>query len=203
MTNPSRLQDKHDFALLTSKSQHSGVWIDHDCIRPWKRLELSFRMRCIQVFLEYMIVIVQHWKRGAEIDPATWPADQGVASLYKSRCTGSSWHSPSPRYTSLGSRSPSLCSLLLLFFSKFIRKRRKIFPFFASPFAFHLHFMFTFYSLQERVCGGTTTLQERFCGASLPARTNLWSVITRKNDFCERQPCPARTTNSRTANFDC
>ena len=132
-----------------------------------------------------------------------WSADQGVASLYKSRCTGSSWHSPSPRYTSLGSRSPSLCSLLLLFFSKFIRKRRKIFPFFASPFAFHLHFMFTFYSLQERVCGGTTTLQERFCGASLPARTNLWSVITRKNDFCERQPCPARTTNSRTANVDC
>ena len=34
-------------------------------------------------------------------------------------------------------------------------------------------------------------LQERF----------LWSVITYKDDFCERQPCPARTTNSRTANF--
>ena len=90
---------------------------------------------------------------------------------------------------------------LLLFLSKFIRKRRKIFPSFASSFALHLHFVFTFFSSQERVCGGTTTPQERFCGASSPTRTILWSVITHKNDFCERQPCPARTTNSRTANF--
>ena len=89
---------------------------------------------------------------------------------------------------------------LLLFLSKFIRKRRKTFPSFAFSFASHMHFVFTFFSLQ-RVCGGTTTPQERFCGTSSPTRTILWSVITHKNDFCERQPCPARTNNSRTANF--
>ena len=88
---------------------------------------------------------------------------------------------------------------LLLFLSTFIRKRRKRFPSFAFPFASHLHFVFTFFALQERVCGGTTTPQERFCGASSPTRMILWSVITHKNDFCERQPCPTRTTNSWTA----
>ena len=90
---------------------------------------------------------------------------------------------------------------LLLFLSKFIRKRRKRFPSFASSFASHLHFVSTFFSLQERVCGGITTPQERFCGASSPTRMILWSVITHKNDFCERQPCPTRTTNSWTANL--
>ena len=88
---------------------------------------------------------------------------------------------------------------LLLFLSKFIRKR---FPSFAFLFASHLHFVFTFFSLQERVCGGTTTPQERFCGASSPIRTILWSVITHKNNFCERQQSPTRTTNSRMADFD-
>jgi len=90
---------------------------------------------------------------------------------------------------------------LLLFLPKFIRKRRKRFPSFAFSFASHLHLVFTFFSSQERVCGGTTTPQERFCGASSPTRTILWSVITHKNDFCERQPCPTRTTNSRTADL--
>ena len=102
-----------------------------------------------------------------------WSADQGVEPLYKNHCIGSSWHSPSPRYTSLGSRSPSLCSLLLLFFSKFIRKRRKIFPCFAFLVAFHLHFVFTFFSLQERVCGGTTTPQEWF----------LWEATMPHKDY--------------------
>ena len=55
--------------------------------------------------------------------------------------------------------------------------------------------------LQERVCGGTTTPQEQFCGASSPTKMILWSVITHKNDFCERQPCPTRTTNSWTTDF--
>jgi len=73
---------------------------------------------------------------------------------------------------------------LLLFLSKFIRKRRKRFP----PFASHLHFVFTFFSSQERVCGGTNTPQERFCGALSPTRMILWSVITHKNDFCEIAP---------------
>ena len=86
---------------------------------------------------------------------------------------------------------------LLLFLPKFIRKRRKRFPSFAFSFASHLHLVFIFFSSQERVCGGTTTPQEQFFGASSPTRTILWSVITHKNDFCERQPCPARTTNSR------
>ena len=90
---------------------------------------------------------------------------------------------------------------LLLFLSKFIRKRRKRFPSFAFSFASHLHFVFTFSSSQECVSGGTTTPQERFCGTSLPTRSILWSVITHKNDFCERQPCPTRTTNSWTADF--
>ena len=90
---------------------------------------------------------------------------------------------------------------LLLFLSKFIRKRRKRFPPFAFPFASHLHFVFTLFSSQEHVCGGTTTPQEQFCGVSSPTRTILWSVITHKNDFCERQPCPTRTTNSWTADL--
>jgi hypothetical protein len=81
---------------------------------------------------------------------------------------------------------------LLLFLSEFIRKRRKIFPSFASSFAFHLHFVFTFFSLQECVCGGTTTPQEWFCGASSPARTILWSVITHKDDFCEEATMPPK-----------
>ena len=95
---------------------------------------------------------------------------------------------------------PPLLSLFLSL-SKFIIKRRKRFPSFAFSFASHLYFVFTFFSLQERVCGGTTTPQEQFCGASLPTRPILWSVITHKNDFCERQPCPARTTNSRMADL--
>ena len=45
-TNPSWLQDKRDLALLTLRSQHSGNWIDHDCIQPWKRLEFSIWMKC-------------------------------------------------------------------------------------------------------------------------------------------------------------
>ena len=32
-----------------------------------------------------------------------------------------------------------------------------------------------------------------------PARTVLWCIIAHKNDFCERQTCPTRTTNSWTA----
>ena len=90
---------------------------------------------------------------------------------------------------------------LLLFLSKFIRKRRKRFSPFAFSFASHFHFVFTFFSLQERVCGGTTIPQERFCSASSPTRMILWSVITHKNDFCERQPCPTRITNSWTADL--
>ena len=46
MTNSSRFQDKRDLALLTLRSQHSGNWIDHDCIQPWKRLEFSIWMKC-------------------------------------------------------------------------------------------------------------------------------------------------------------
>ena len=89
---------------------------------------------------------------------------------------------------------------LLLFLSKFIRKRRK--KKYFLPLHPHLHFVFTFFSSQERVWGGSTTPQERFCGASSPTRTILWSVITHKNDFCERQPCPTRTANSWTADLD-
>ena len=74
---------------------------------------------------------------------------------------------------------------LLLFLSKFIRKRRKKFPTFALPFAYHLHFVFTFFSLQERICGGTTTPQEWFCCASSHTRTILWSVITHKDSWLD------------------
>ena len=69
---------------------------------------------------------------------------------------------------------------LLLFLSKFKRKRRKRLQSFAFSFASHLHFVFTFFPSQERVCGGTTTLQEwfvvrhrpqeRFCGVLSPTR---------------------------------
>ena len=53
-----------------------------------------------------------------------------------------------------------------------------------------MHFVFTFISLQERVCGGTTTPQERFCGASSPIRTILLSVITHKNNFVRSNHAP-------------
>ena len=126
-----------------------------------------------------------------------WSADQGVAPLYKNRCTGSPWHSLCPSSTSSISCSSLLCSLCSCFTPSSQEKEKKYFPLLHS----HLHFVSTFFSLQERVCGGTTTPQERFCGASSPTRMILWSVITHKNDFCERQPCPTRTTNSRTADL--
>ena len=64
---------------------------------------------------------------------------------------------------------------LLLFLSKFIRKRRKTFPSFAFSFASHLHFMFTFISLQEHVLWWYHYL----------VRMVLWCVIAHKNDFVE------------------
>ena len=110
-----------------------------------------------------------------------WSADLGVAPLYLTPCTGSPWHSPCPSSTSFTSCSSSPLLSLLLFFSKFIRKRRKIFPCFAFLVAFHLHFVFTFFSLQECVCGGILPRkngfvvrhrpQERFCGVLSPTRT--------------------------------
>ena len=92
---------------------------------------------------------------------------------------------------------PPLFSLLL-FLSKFIRKRRKIFPSFASSFAFRVYLL-----LFARTC---------LWWYHYSTRTVLWCVITHKNDFvecyhpqeqfCEKQPCPTRTTNSRMADFD-
>ena len=93
--------------------------------------------------------------------------------------------------------SSALFALVSLHVHKKKKKKISLFCILTS----HLHFVFTFFSSQECVCGGSTTLQERFCGASSPTRTILWSVITHKNDFCERQPCPTRTTNSRTADL--
>ena len=86
---------------------------------------------------------------------------------------------------------------LLLFLSKFIRKRRKRFPSLAFSFAFHVYLLpFT------RTCLWWYNYPARMvCGASSPTRTILWSVITHKNDFCERQPCLTRTTNSWTADL--
>ena len=51
-TNPSRLQDERDLALLISRSLLFGDWIDHDGIWPWKRLKFSlpnevFYCRCL------------------------------------------------------------------------------------------------------------------------------------------------------------
>ena len=92
--------------------------------------------------------------------------------------------------------SAPLLSLILSLF-KFIRKRRKRFPSLAFSFAFHVYLLpFT------RTCLWWYNYPARMvCGASSPTRTILWSVITHKNDFCERQPCPTRTTNSWTADL--
>jgi hypothetical protein len=87
--------------------------------------------------------------------------------------------------------------LFLCSCSKSNRKRKKDFP----HFFFHLHFVFPSGLLQERVCGGTTTPQERFCAAFSPIRTILWSVTTHKDDLLWRRPSLARTTNSRTVNL--
>ena len=86
---------------------------------------------------------------------------------------------------------------LVLSLSKFIRKRRKRFPSLAFSFAFHVYLLpFT------RTCLWWYNYPARMvCGASSPTRTILWSVITHKNDFCERQPCPTRTTNSWTGDL--
>ena len=121
--------------------------------------------------------------------PTPWSADSVVALLYKNRCIGSPWHSLYPVYQFHSELLLPLLSLLL-FLSKFIRKRKKRFPSFAFPFASHLHFVFTFFSSQERVCGGTTTPQEWFCGASSPTRMILWSVITHKNNFVRGNHAP-------------
>ena len=126
-----------------------------------------------------------------------WSVDSGAAPLYLTRCTGSPWHSLCPVIPV--SLRALLSSALFALVSLQVHKKKKKKHF--LPLHSHLHLVFTFFSLQEHVCGGTTTPQERFCGASLPTRPILWSVITHKNEFCERQPCPARTTNSRTANF--
>jgi len=87
---------------------------------------------------------------------------------------------------------------LFLSLSKFIRKRRKRFSSFAFLFAFRVYLLpFT------RTC---------LWWYHYSTRTVLWCVITHKNDFvecyhkqeqfCEKQPCPTRTTNSRMADFD-
>ena len=60
---------------------------------------------------------------------------------------------------------------LLLFLSKFIRKRRKIFPSFASSFAFRVYLL-----LFARTC---------LWWYYYPARTVLWCVIAHKNNFVE------------------
>jgi hypothetical protein len=60
---------------------------------------------------------------------------------------------------------------LLLFLSKVIRKRRKIFPSFASSFAFRVYLL-----LFARTC---------LWWYYYPARTVLWCIITRNNDFVE------------------
>jgi hypothetical protein len=62
-------------------------------------------------------------------------------------------------------------------------------------FSFLLHSCSLQISLQEHIWSGTTAPQERFSGADSPTRTILWRVITHKDDFCERQPSPTRTTN--------
>ena len=128
-----------------------------------------------------------------------WSVDPRVVPLYLNQCTGSSWNSPCPSSTSFISCSFFLCSLCSCF-SPLHKKKKKNISLFCILTS-HLHFVFTFFSSQERVCGGSTTPQEWFCGASSPTRMILWSVITHKNNFCQRQPCPARTTNSRVANF--
>ena len=60
---------------------------------------------------------------------------------------------------------------LLLFLSKFIRNRRIIFMSFASSFAFRVYLL-----LFARTC---------LWWYYYPARTILWCIITRKNDFVE------------------
>ena len=127
-----------------------------------------------------------------------WSVEHGAASLYKRWCTGVMGTllflvALVPRQV-----LPSFALFAIVSLHVHKKKKKKYF----LPLHLHLHFVFTFFTTQECVCGGTTTPQEWFSGASLPIRMILWSVITHKNDFCESQSCPTRTTNSRTANFD-
>ena len=111
--------------------------------------------------------------------------------LYKSQGTGAFSCCPKPSCKWLASCSTSLLSICSFSCFKSIRKRKNNFC--ISPFLWCSCFLSL--SLQERVCGGTTTPQERFWGADSPTRTILWRVIIHKDDCCERQPSPARTIN--------
>ena len=135
-----------------------------------------------------------------QVSRPPWSAEPGVAPLYLTRFTWSPWHSPCPSSTSFTSCSPFLCSLCSCFSPTHKKKKKKISLFcilICISFAFRVYILL----FARMFCGGTTAPQERFCGALSPTRTILWSVITHKNDFCERQPCPTRTTNSRTADL--
>ena len=102
--------------------------------------------------------------------PTPWSADSVVALLYKNRCIGSPWHSLCPVYQFHSELLLPLLSLLL-FLSKFMRKRRKIFPSFAFSFAFRVDLL-----IFTRTC---------LWWYLYPARTVLWCVIAHKNDFVE------------------
>ena len=121
--------------------------------------------------------------------PTPWSADSVVASLYLTRCTGSPWHSLCPSSTSHTpcSSFPSLVALVSLQVHK---KKKKNIPFLCILICISFAFRVYILLFARMFCGGTTAPQERFCGASSPTRTILWSVVTHKNNFVRGNHAP-------------
>ena len=134
--------------------------------------------------------IQKKWGQG-DLGRPLWSAGHGVPPLYKIQCTGPPQAAPNRAALECPRVLPSLVHFLLFLFR--VHKNKKKSNSCISPFLSHSCFLSI--SLQERVCGGTTTLQEHFCGADSPTRMILWHVIAHMDDFCERQPSPTRTTN--------
>ena len=117
-------------------------------------------------------------------------ADSVVALLYRNRCIGSPWHSLCP-VIPVSLRALLSSALFALVSLQVHKKKKKNISFLCIliciSYAFRVYLL-----LFARTC---------LWWYYYPVRTVLWSVITHKNNFCERQPCPSWTTNSRTGNF--
>ena len=122
----------------------------------------------------------------------TWSADYGMAPPYLNRCTGSSWHSLYP-VLPVSLRAPSSSALFALVSLQVHKKKKKNISV--------LCILICISCLPSSLCKNVFVVvllprkngfvvhhhpQERFCGVLSPTRTI----------FCERQPCPTRTTNS-------
>ena len=120
-------------------------------------------------FLDHVAGIMNHWKKEDEIGASHRPTQWWRSSI---RTGAQGAHgTPSAQLYQFHSELSFPLLSLLLFLSKFIRKRRKRFPSFAFSFAFRVYLL-----LFARTC---------LWWYYYPARMVLWCVITHKNDFVE------------------